>query len=210
MGRPGNKFSVQIRASTCVFFALLLLVLPLRWLIAAFFAASFHEFCHLAAVWLCGGSISHINIGPRGAVINADQLSPIKQLICTLAGPLGSLLLLFSARWFPRVAVCAVIQSAYNLLPLYPMDGGNALRCLFSMLLPVSGAQKVCTVIESCCKYAILLAALWLAFCIKSVIIPLFAAGMILLQTKKENLLAKGAFREYNIGSFNSEVTQND
>ena len=37
-----------------IFLALLLLVLPIRWLVAAVLAAAFHEGFHMAAVYLLG------------------------------------------------------------------------------------------------------------------------------------------------------------
>ena len=54
------------------------------------------------------------------------------ELLCALAGPFGSLLLALLLRHVPELAICGLIQGVYNLLPLYPLDGGRALRCLFS------------------------------------------------------------------------------
>ena len=61
-------------------------------------------------------------------------MSPGRELICILAGPAASLLLLCLARIFPRVAICGLIQGCYNLLPIAPLDGGRALHCLLSLL----------------------------------------------------------------------------
>jgi hypothetical protein len=47
-----------------------------------------------------------------------------------VAGPAGSFLLLFVARWLPLVAICGFIQGSYNLLPLGTMDGGRVVACL--------------------------------------------------------------------------------
>ena len=48
---------IWISGSALVWFAFLILVLPLPWLIAALCAAGFHELCHMLAVSLCGGRL---------------------------------------------------------------------------------------------------------------------------------------------------------
>jgi stage IV sporulation protein FB len=105
-------------------------MLPLRWLIAAFLAAAFHELCHIFAVILCGGRVKSLQIGGRGAVISAGRMSTAKNIYCILSGPMGSLLLLPFAPWIPRIAICGLFQGLFNLLPIYPLDGGRALRCI--------------------------------------------------------------------------------
>ena len=123
-----GKLSVSPFA--CVLAAMCVLMLPLRWLVAAFLAAAFHELCHILAVILCGGRVQSLKIGGRGAVISAGRMSTAKNIYCILSGPMGSLLLLLFAPWIPRIAICGLFQGLFNLLPIYPLDGGRALRCI--------------------------------------------------------------------------------
>ena len=141
----------EIAPLSWVTLALALLILPLRWLLAVILAASFHEFCHILAVKLCGGKLETFFIGEAGAVIGANDLSRGKELICILAGPLGSLLLLLAAGYFPLVAACALAQSAYNLLPLSSLDGGRALRCISALLFAPKTASRICLVTHWVC-----------------------------------------------------------
>ncbi len=133
---------VEAAPSACVLAAFLLLTLPLRWLLAAVFAAGVHEMCHVLAVRLCGGRIFRIQIGPAGAALETDSLSFPREMLCALAGPAGSLLLLSLGKWFPEAAICGAVQGIYNLLPVYPLDGGRALRCFLGMVMPGEAGER--------------------------------------------------------------------
>ena len=111
-----------------LYLALLLLILPLKWLAAAIIAGAVHEFCHFLAVRLCGGRVARFRFSFRGAIMEAGGLCPAQELLCVLAGPAGSLGLLLFAQIFPRMAICGGMQGLFNLLPVYPMDGGRILR----------------------------------------------------------------------------------
>lgn len=122
--------------------ALLLLTLPLPWLAAAVAAAGIHEAGHLLAIRLLGADARKIQVGPTGAKIHTAFSEPWRELLCAAAGPAASLLLLLAIRWFPRTAVCGLVQSTYNLLPIYPLDGGRMLFCVLEGMAP-GKAEKI-------------------------------------------------------------------
>ena len=124
-----------LEASPCSYFlaAMLILLLPIRLLTAVVLAAAFHELCHLVALAAFSSPIYGIRIKPTGAVIRTDPLSPVQELVCAAAGPMGSLLLLILSDMFPLLAFCGLIQGLFNLLPVYPLDGGRILRQLLSI-----------------------------------------------------------------------------
>lgn len=128
------QIDFQLRPTACIWGALVLLVLPLRWIFAAVAAAVFHELCHYGALRLCGVGIGRITVGSGGAVMETEGMQAGKELICALAGPAGSLLLVLFAKWMPLMALCGFVQGIYNLLPLFPFDGGRVLNCSLELV----------------------------------------------------------------------------
>lgn len=122
--------SVKIQPGGYLLLAVLILTVPVPWIAAAVFAAYIHELCHIMTILLCKNSVFAITVGALGAKIHTAPLSPLQEFLCAMAGPCGSLLLTVLARWLPRVAVCGLVQGLFNLIPVYPLDGGRAFRCI--------------------------------------------------------------------------------
>mgnify|MGYP004610540773 CR=1 FL=1 len=121
-----------IRPGAVLFLALLCYLAPLRTVGAFLLAMTIHELGHMGAIALCGGRLRGLCLGARGAVIAVEGLSSRQELLCALAGPGAGLLLPAFGRWLPMTALMALGHSLYNLLPVYPLDGGRALYCALS------------------------------------------------------------------------------
>ncbi|MDY3225349.1 MAG: hypothetical protein SOW84_05680 [Candidatus Faecousia sp.] len=130
----------MILVDTFAFFvcAVLILMLPLDWLLSGLCAAALHEVGHIIAIYASGGNVLQIRIGVHGAEIRTDLRTTSQELCCAAAGPAVSLLLLLFCRTAPKLALCALIQGVFNLMPVYPLDGGRMLQCLLSWLWPKS------------------------------------------------------------------------
>ena len=177
--RPDNL----LRVSGSLVLALALLILPLRWVLAWIMAAAIHEVCHLAAVRLCGGRVDYIRADAWGATMVAEDLSQPQELFCVLAGPIGaSLVLLPLVRWLPATAVCALCQSAYNLLPFSNRDGGRALGCALRLALPSDRVDRVCQMIHRVCICGILLAGIYGSFWLKLGLMPLLLSIWLVIK----------------------------
>lgn len=179
-----GKLRVHISAGVCLLFALLILSLPLTWLFAAAVAAVFHELCHTLAVWICNGDLQSIRIGRRGTQIQAEIFTPAKELLCVLAGPLGSLLLLPFARYIPRVAICAAAHSLYNLLPLPQLDGGRALNILLRMIFPRK-AERIYRYFQMIFLGSLWILAGWLSVFLGFGVVPVLFALSLTVTAKK-------------------------
>lgn len=162
--------------------ALMLLVLPLQWVIATILAAAFHELCHYGAVRLCGGNVKNLHAGLRGARMEVYGLNAGKECLCALAGPAGSLALLLVARWLPRTAVCGGFHALFNLLPVYPLDGGRALRCGVALLVPPKIGERVCQIVERLCLCAIVLLGFYGSWFLHLGFLPLLVAISVVVR----------------------------
>lgn len=173
--------------------ALMILVLPIQWVLAAILAALFHELCHYVTVRLCGGSVCCVHAGVFGARMQVQGLTVKGEFMSALAGPLGSLLLLFFAKWLPRTAVCAGFQGLYNLLPVYPMDGGRVLRCGAKLLFPPGIAEKLCKFMEWICVVALICLGTYGTIFKGLGILPfILAVSIVLRATAGKNTLQTG------------------
>lgn len=162
--------------------AAMLLLVPLEWIAASVFAAAFHEVCHYAAIRILTGTSAKVRLLSYAAHMPLPLMGAGREVACALAGPIGGLCLLFFARWMPRLAICAAIQSVYNLLPVYPLDGGRALRCGLAMLLPPDRATKICAIMETACKACIFCLAIYGCIWLKLGLFPLLLALLLLIR----------------------------
>jgi len=178
---------LQPQERVFLFWAVFLLLIPLKWLIAAAAAAIIHEGFHIAAVHLLGGSVCRVYITPLGSVIETEGLSGLQEALCAVAGPLGSLLLLLLIRRFPVLGICALVQGGFNLLPVYPLDGGRVLLRLLEWCVP-DRAEAVCTWIESMVLcllvFAACAASVWYSMGIFPVLFVILAITKALLRKR--------------------------
>ena len=167
-----------------VVIALSLLILPWKWVLAWVVASSCHEAFHYLAIRLCKSAIWRIEIGPAGTIMVTEEMSTINEVCCALAGPLGSLLLIFAAKWLPRVAVCGFLQFLTNMLPIFPVDGGRALCGLIRIFFPASIASRVSSHLSNIVLLIISIVSISASTCFSLGLSPLIATGLLLWKVK--------------------------
>ena len=120
---------IKYTGGFCLLLAILALIMPLPWLISAIAAAALHELAHYLTILATGNLVYSLELTHRGAVMHTSSMTLAQEFLCAISGPLASILLFFCYAWSPRIALCAGIQGAFNLLPLGTSDGGRVLSC---------------------------------------------------------------------------------
>ena len=119
---------VRVDGGAWIVLGIGVLILPLRFLLGVLLAATVHELGHLAAMYFLRVTVEGIVIHPFGARIQAGPMEPGTEILCALAGPLAGALTIFAWKWFPELALAGLVQTIFNLIPIYPLDGGRVAR----------------------------------------------------------------------------------
>ena len=183
---------VDFSFSACIWGCLLLLLAPLDLVFSFYAAAAIHESCHILALRLFHIPIYSMTLSISGAVIQTAPLHPKQEFLCAVSGPAGSFLCVLFLRFLPLVAIFGLIQGIYNLLPIYPMDGGRMLRCFCQIFCP-RHCDMICAVVMVMTVVAIAGVCFYLYFHTRNHLFLLFALYFLFQTCTKRKIPCKEA-----------------
>lgn len=173
--RLHRNTNIIIKPAAYIVIAAVFLLLPFKFIAAWLLSILIHELSHIFMLWILRVKIYKITFGAFGASIDTEPMPRLIEALSTIAGPIGGFCMLFFAKWLPLTSIFAFIQSVYNLLPIFPLDGGRVVRAL----LP----EKPATVISSIIKYLLIIIGLAISIIFKLGIIPFVALIVFFLKT---------------------------
>lgn len=148
----GNWFGIPVRLhwSCVLLFVFVLIQVPqlLSLYLTVFFFVILHECGHGVAARQFNAQLGDITMYPFGGALQVDGLHrPGVEFFVALAGPLTNgifaLLAWLLTRFGPPVLLsyatlvfhANLVLGIFNLLPVFPMDGGRVLRALLALVL---------------------------------------------------------------------------
>ena len=177
-----------------------------EWLMAALLAALVHEGGHLLTLRLFGAGKGKLRVD--GAGLNwqrrGRQIPYGAELAAILAGPaanvLSALLLARLSAWSGWhggffLAGTQMVLGGFNLLPILPLDGAQAMETFLSWLTEPVTAWRVTTAISLLTLGMLLASAVWLLAMTHSGFLLLSALGLLGLSLQEMGLV-KAAGRE--------------
>lgn len=115
-------------------------------------SAGIHEFAHWQTVRLCGGGISRFHLTATGGNMILDAGKPLSsscELLAIAMGPLSNIILsVVTAQFGEYWHVFSGLNLAlglFNLLPIYPLDGGRILKLIVMNRVPIAHGYTVFT-----------------------------------------------------------------
>lgn len=112
-----------------------------------------HELSHIIALRLSGLKVKSIRAELTGLCIDyCGFAEPVAHIAAAFAGPAGGFIYAYAASLIARETGCAwmelsagisLLLSAFNLLPVLPLDGGRILLGLMTMILGVQAGERI-------------------------------------------------------------------
>ena len=155
-------------------------------------AALCHEMGHVVACWAAGAPVQRLQIGFGGAVLQTPPMSYTAECLCALAGPLVNLILCLALlRHWPAFALVNLLLAIYNLMPLAPLDGGRALRCLLLLTVSPAVTDGILRVIHGLLWIFLAAGAWYLSFHCRAGAWPVLLLALLIVRSEREILVAK-------------------
>lgn len=130
--------NIKISPVSVLLISVLVYITSISEVMSLFLAIVIHELGHILAIHLCGEKIASIKFSANGAKIDYSGLmTKREEFLALVTGPLFGLIfgLIFiksKQEFLSLSATISLILTAYNMLPILPLDGGRLVNLLIN------------------------------------------------------------------------------
>lgn len=163
-----------------------------------------HELCHMIMGILLGFKPSKICIMPFGTYISfkidveshnkkllKGSFCSLKKLIVAFAGPLSNIIiaiLFFTQKDYIIIVYINGLLAIFNLLPIYPLDGGRIIKQVLIILLGRPEALKYTNTISNIVLVLVIVVSLIFCVISRSLIVLVTLLYLIYIRKKEDKL----------------------
>lgn len=151
-----------------------------------------HELSHAIVALLLKVDIKEFEFTPFGVCAKyEDNLSDLKELIISASGPLFSIFLAYSYEnkiYF----IINILITIFNLLPVYPLDGGRILRVILKFVFGKKRGKSISTYFTNVILILFLVVSIFIAVCYRNFFFLAMCFYMLKLsksEIKKDEIL---------------------
>lgn len=169
-----------------------------------------HELGHLVCGILLGLRVNTMQIMPFGVSVYFEDYSHTylyKKIIIAIAGPLTNFIIVLIGgylEWNELVIYSNVLIGAFNLIPIYPLDGGRILKYVIEIKQTKQYAENIIHMVSNVLIIfltAISSIGIMLLHNIAIVIILIYLWAMVISENKKYKLRK----RVYGVMKYNAQ-----
>lgn len=185
-----SYLKIKIPVFTYLYIVLMLIGGYGKVLVASFILLSIHELSHLGMTLLLNRKVIRLIIYPFGMAMEVEAIEYMPSIYEGLIATAGPLSIYISHIFLGVLFENALISSHYyqylinlntnlflfNMLPIYPLDGGRILHALCHLFFPFQMASILCFVLSFIC-------AIWIAFSYEVTILYIYTVilGVLLV-----------------------------
>lgn len=199
------KIEISINAEIIIFIIILILAKKI-WLYTLFILfVLLHELTHIIVAVALGFKPKKLSIMPFGFKMEFNEIKnnkniKLKKIAVAAAGPTINLLIVGIANIFKlhiNIIYINLIIALFNLIPIYPLDGGRILKSILNIKFEYNKAYKIVNIVSNLCIIALtaFCSVLVLRFKNISIIFVLAYLWYLVIRENKRYKIIKRVYR---------------